>query len=245
MRKMNQQELEQYERDGYTVLESFFPLDEVAGMNEVLDELEQTNKLKNSWQGDHGITLKLATLSPKTKAFCEDERVLQVLEDIVYPGIAIYSSKLVNKLPQSDTICHWHQDDAYYSQVGESKVRMSTWIPLQDATTENGCLWVVPGSHKLGLQPFRAQETGTCRLGLIKEEVDLSKAIPLEVKAGSLVLFSALLWHGSYGNRTDTVRRAFIVSYQEATIPQGNGNQWVILRPADHGVIHEGIRVKG
>jgi ectoine hydroxylase-related dioxygenase (phytanoyl-CoA dioxygenase family) len=52
------------------------------------------------------------------------------------------------------------------------------------------------------------------------------------VKAGSAVLFSALLWHGSKGNRTEQVRRAFITSYQEATVPRGNGEQWKIVRAA-------------
>jgi ectoine hydroxylase-related dioxygenase (phytanoyl-CoA dioxygenase family) len=59
------------------------------------------------------------------------------------------------------------------------------------------------------------------------------KSIPVPVKAGSAVLFSALLWHGSKGTDTDTVRRAFITSYQEATVPKGNGEQWRILRAAE------------
>lgn len=56
-------------------------------------------------------------------------------------------------------------------------------------------------------------------------------AIPCPVKAGDMLLFSAELWHHSKENFTDQIRRAFIVSYQEATVPRGNGNQWKILRP--------------
>ena len=47
-----------------------------------------------------------------------------------------------------------------------------------------------------------------------------------------MVLFSAWLWHHSKNNTTDRVRRAFIVSYQEATVPKGAGEQWQVLRPA-------------
>ena len=58
-------------------------------------------------------------------------------------------------------------------------------------------------------------------------------AIPCPVKMGDMLLFSATMWHHSKGNGTDRVRRAFIVSYQEATVPRGNGKQWKILRPAN------------
>lgn len=68
------------------------------------------------------------------------------------PGITIFSGTLTAKMPHSNDICHWHQDDAYYNAHGVSKVRMSTWIPLRDVDGENGCMWVVPGSHKLGIQ---------------------------------------------------------------------------------------------
>jgi ectoine hydroxylase-related dioxygenase (phytanoyl-CoA dioxygenase family) len=67
---------------------------------------------------------------------------------------------------------------------------------------------------------------------LIEEEVDLSKAVPVQMKAGSILLFNALLWHSSKGNQTDQVRRAFIVSYQEGTVPKGRGKQFIVLRPA-------------
>jgi ectoine hydroxylase-related dioxygenase (phytanoyl-CoA dioxygenase family) len=66
---------------------------------------------------------------------------------------------------------------------------------------------------------------------LHEEQIDLSLAEPVVIKAGSILLFSAMLWHSSKGNQTDTIRRAFIVSYQEATVQGGNGNQWKILRP--------------
>jgi ectoine hydroxylase-related dioxygenase (phytanoyl-CoA dioxygenase family) len=236
MRKLTQDEIRKYEEDGFVVLADFFPKAEMSEMLQEITELEQSGKLSTKKEADHqGYIFQLATLTEKTKSFASDDRILDVLEDIVYPGISIYSSKLVSKLPFNDTVCHWHQDDAYYHKVGESSVRMSIWVPLTEATLDNGCLWVVPGSHKLGLQPFQARKDGSCRLALIEEQVDLSKAIPLEVEAGSLVLFSALLWHGSKGNQTDSIRRAFIVSYQEATITQGNGKQWTILRPAAQG----------
>jgi ectoine hydroxylase-related dioxygenase (phytanoyl-CoA dioxygenase family) len=109
---------------------------------------------------------------------------------------------------------------------------MSVWVPLQDAHERNGCLWVVPGSHTWGIDPYHMVDTGQCRKVIDREAYANEHAIPLPVQAGSVVLFSAWLWHHSKNNETDQVRRAFIVSYQEATVRRGAGEQWKILRPA-------------
>ncbi|HIG16930.1 MAG TPA: hypothetical protein EYQ31_06380, partial [Candidatus Handelsmanbacteria bacterium] len=149
------------------------------------------------------------------------------------PGIAIYSAKLVPKLPHDDAVCHWHQDDAYYSQISQSQTRMSVWVPLQDSDEENGCLWVMPGSHAKGLQKSQQRRDGYCNKELIPpDDFDFSQAVSVPARAGDVLLFSALLWHSSQGNRSDRLRRAFIVSYQEATVPLGNKDQWKVLRPA-------------
>ncbi len=81
------------------------------------------------------------------------------------------------------------------------------------------------------MQPASNKEGGTCNLG-IDREIDLDNRIYLPTRAGTIVLFSALLWHASDGNQTDQRRRAFIVSYQEATVQGGNADQWQVLRAA-------------
>lgn len=234
MRKLTEGELKIYDREGFVVVSDLFDKDELRAMNEELNALEKVPEYRHEKIGDHeGFILELALLSEKTRRFAEDERILTVIEDIVKPGIAIYSSKLVAKLPESPVECHWHQDNAYYNQKSRSDTRMSVWIPLQDATEENGCLWVVPASHHTGTMPYADKGYGTCRLAIREEALDVSKATPLPVRAGSLVLFDANLYHSSKGNRTGTVRRAFIISYQEATVPKGNGRQHSIVRAAN------------
>ena len=109
---------------------------------------------------------------------------------------------------------------------------MSVWVPLQDANERNGCLWVVPGSHALGAGGLDLADSGTAGSDLPAGVGRRRTPRPLPVGAGSVVLFSALLWHHSKNNQTDRVRRAFIVSYQEATVGKGAGEQWKVLRPA-------------
>jgi phytanoyl-CoA hydroxylase len=228
VRKLTIEEKKHYDEFGYVVVSDLFQKEELSGMNQELDGCEAPPQSS----GEHeGFTYQLAMLTDKTKNFAHDERILTLIEDIVKPGIAIFSSKLLTKLPHSPSVCHWHQDDAYYTEVVNSDTRMSIWVPLQDTDEKNGCLWIVPGSHKQGLQPYTIQNNGTCRKALDEEQVDLSKAEPVPMKAGSILLFNALTWHSSKGNETEHVRRAFIVSYQEAKVPLGRGKQHIVLRP--------------
>jgi len=160
VRKLTLEEQKHYDELGYVVISDIFTAEELGEMNEELDQYEGPVQTT----GEHeGFTYQLAMLTDKTKQFAHDERVLSLIEDIVKPGISIFSSKLLTKLPHSPSVCHWHQDDAYYTEVVNSDTRMSIWVPLQDTDERNGCLWIVPGSHKQGLQPYQAKQDGTCR----------------------------------------------------------------------------------
>lgn len=237
-RKLTDDEQSLYADNGYVVVPDLFPLDELDAVDRELDrllaEMEAAGQAGDVGSGGHrnkGWLMQLGLRSEFTKRFAQDERVLDLIEDIVKPGIAIYSAKLTAKMPRSTDICHWHQDNAYYNAHATSDTRMSTWIPLVDVDEENGCLWVVPGSHKGGVKEH-GQYGGQCPKSMGPEDMEVEGAVPCPVKAGSILLFHSDLWHHSKTNATDQIRRAFIVSYQEATVPRGNADQWKILRPA-------------
>jgi phytanoyl-CoA hydroxylase len=227
-RRLSAEERRTYDALGYVVIPDVFPPAELEALDHEIDRLLDSgaSTVRPGWIHQLGLR------SDVTRYFAQDPRLLSLIDQIVHPGIAIYSAKLAAKLPHNPEVCHWHQDDAYYVKQSQSQTRMSVWVPLQAAHERNGCLWVLPESHLWGLQPHVNYDYGQCRTAMRYEDVDVSKAIPVPVSAGSVVLFSALLWHYSKGNETDQTRRAFIVSYQEATAARGNGDQWKILRPA-------------
>ena len=238
LRTLTAQEIETYWETGYVVVPDIFPVDELEAIDAEIDRL--LAEPGNDAGGIHPTWIfQVARRSEMARQLAEDERLLALVERVVEPGIAIHSSKLVPKPPHSNDVCHWHQDEAFYFRPDDpqtlSRKRMSVWVPLQDAHEQNGCLYVVPKSHEWGLQEHKNKDFGQCRYSMDEEEIReiLDKqAIAVPVPAGSAVLFSALLWHGSKGNQTGKVRRAFITSYQEATVPKGNGPQWRIVRPA-------------
>jgi phytanoyl-CoA hydroxylase len=110
----------------------------------------------------------------------------------------------------------WHQDERFIPTRDRSLV--GAWIALDDATVDNGCLWVVPGSHRMGyLWPTRQHDN--------PEEFDPADeaygfdedaAVPVEVKAGSVVFFNGYMLHRSFRNRSDRTRRALVNHYCSA-----------------------------
>lgn len=227
-RKLTAEELATYHENGYVEVPNLFPLEELEVISREIDRIRAQ---PDEHQLKHSIR-QLGLRSEITRQVCEDDRILTLIEDLVFPGIAIYSAKMVEKHPFDKSVCHWHQDDAYYSQKSESSCRMSVWIPLQDCDEKNGCVWMVPGSHKKGLLEFQHRKTGTCNLAFAEGTENIPGAIPCHIKAGSILLFHALTWHRSLGNSTSSHRRSFIISYQDALALQGNGEQHKILRPA-------------
>lgn len=110
----------------------------------------------------------------------------------------------------------WHQDEIYIPTRDRSLI--GAWIALDDATIENGCLWVIPESHRPGyLYPQRAHNK--------PEEYDFaqqsfgfdeSAAIPVEVPVGTVVFFNGYLLHKSLKNRSQIYRRVLVNHYMNA-----------------------------
>lgn len=107
----------------------------------------------------------------------------------------------------------WHQDEIYIPTRDRSLI--GAWIAMDDATVENGCLWVLPGSHKQGyLYPQRNHENPD-EFDFAQESYgfDGSEEVPVEVTTGTLVFFNGYLLHRSRKNRGDTFRRVLVNHY--------------------------------
>lgn len=226
MRTLTDAELATYREQGYVLVPGVFDRDEVARIDVEIDSILDRGHHDDpeGWKAPEGWIYRLHDQeSDVCNSVARDPRVLELVEGVVSPGIALHSSKLVAKQPHSEVVCHWHQDEGFYLDGTEpemrSGVRMSVWIPLQHADENNGCLWVVPGSHRDGLEAYENVGEGHCRKRILRADYADEHAVPLKVQAGDAVLFSGFLWHHSRGNYTDRVRRAFIISYQEAGLP--------------------------
>ena len=112
----------------------------------------------------------------------------------------------------------WHQDEIYIPTRDRSLT--GGWIALDDATLDNGCLWVIPGSHKPGvLWPQRTHHDTRfdCAHETFRFPYTDDDAIPVEVKTGAIVFFNGYLLHRSLPNRaTGGFRRVLVNHYMSA-----------------------------
>ena len=239
-RRLTENELSTFRRQGYLILHHVLPLAELQDLNNELEiryqrrlkdpEIAQDEQKRNQIHG-------LGADSERSRQLASDPRILSLVEDWVKPGIALFSAKLISKGPnEPNNVCHWHQDEAYWHIYSESECRMSIWLPLQDVNRENGCLRVIPGTHKKGVivphQPRSSRDHGACRLSFLPGERELPNTVYCQISAGSIVLFSNKLCHSSLGNYTNQHRRVFILTYQEATVTKGKDDDFAILRSA-------------
>jgi phytanoyl-CoA hydroxylase len=110
----------------------------------------------------------------------------------------------------------WHQDEIYIPTRDRSLV--GAWIALDDATVENGCLWVIPGSHRTGyLYPQRAHGNPD-EFDFAQESYGFDESLeaPVEVKSGTVVFFNGYLLHRSRKNRSSVYRRVLVSHYCNA-----------------------------
>ena len=109
----------------------------------------------------------------------------------------------------------WHQDLAYWGAGRPDMIGI--WIALHDATIENGCMDIIPGSHQWGILPCEENDPGRPILTGEQE----AQRIPAEVKAGGALLFHALLVHRSSPNRSNKERCAVIFEYTAREFDNG------------------------
>lgn len=147
-----------------------------------------------------------------------EDRVVDILTQLIGPHVEFLSVKAVFK--NSDRIFNspWHQDWHYW---GGSVHKVSIWIALDDATHENGCLQVMPGSHKqvLEMRGGGSKEGPDFVHTALNEDLPDLPVVTLEAKRGDAVFFHDLLMHASHPNTTGEDRWAFISTYRDASSP--------------------------
>lgn len=152
-------------------------------------------------------------ISPVINDFMAQKNVVDVLTQIISPNVKCMQSMLFVKGPGKAGQA-WHQDEFYIPTRDKSLT--GVWIAIDDASVENGCLWIVPGSHKPGYMMPRVvnhsdeyADVDTIDVsGYKKEEV-----IPVEVKNGSVVFFNGYLLHSSQRNKTSNNFRTALVNH--------------------------------
>lgn len=162
------------------------------------------------------------SISPVMAAYVRHPKICGILSQITAAHLPYWDgsvkcmqSMLFVKPPQFQGQA-WHQDEIYIPTRDRSLI--GAWIALDDATIENGCLWVVPGSHRSGYLYPQHPHDNPDEFDFAGESFgfDESAEIPVEVPTGSLVFFNGYLLHRSRKNRSGVYRRVLVNHYMNA-----------------------------
>jgi non-haem Fe2+, alpha-ketoglutarate-dependent halogenase len=156
--------------------------------------------------------------------------ILDAVEDLLGPDLLVHSTTAFAKRPRSPEFVSWHQDGYYWGLDAPRLV--SAWVALTDSTPENGCLRVLPGSHRQGRldHTLHPHEHNLLVTGLdVTDEVDVSRALDIPLRAGEMSLHHVNMVHGSGPNRSDGPRIGFAIRYTTPEVSQERPHHPVVL----------------
>ena len=197
---------------GYLVFEGLLEGARLARYQSVLDEMVERGRALREPEDHWSLELdadgrplpgpaaqgagRLRRRAPRILDLAREPAIVDRAAELLGSGeVDVFGTKFFPKLPGGGTSTHWHQDN-YYFGTNTGRI-LSCGIYLQDADRGNGCLRVVPGSHHDAVVLNHQREQG---MHGSWTRVDESRAVDVAVPAGTVILFSANLLHGTADN---------------------------------------------
>ena len=209
-RKLTQEQIAQYERDGYVCPVDAFSAQQARAWRDRMEAFERAQGQKMT----RGHNFKPHLLFPWVDEIVHSPEVLDAVEDLIGPDIRDFHLSVWPKDPGSGAYVSWHQDATYFAL--DPICHVTAWVALTDAPVESGCMEVVPGSHKLGQMrhaELQNRDNLFSRGQTLNADVDRSRTVHMAVKAGQFSLHHTHLVHNSRPNRSSDRRIGLGISY--------------------------------
>ncbi|MBW7895782.1 MAG: phytanoyl-CoA dioxygenase family protein [Opitutaceae bacterium] len=195
-----------YDRDGFVIVPDLLNGKECDRL-----KTEARRVLDEHAKPGASVHVHVAVVSPLFRTLAEEPRIVTVLKAVMPHGVMFLSDKIVYKSPEKTFPTPWHIDSFYWRNT---RPKLSVWIPLDDATAQNGTLTVVPGSHR---RDWRIVKMGTPSGEFQYEITDADwrdgDVVTCNIKRGTAIVFSDRLVHGSTANTAGKDRYAIISTY--------------------------------
>jgi ectoine hydroxylase len=247
--RLTADEIRRMNEDGFVIREGVFSREECRQMAEDVEQLERDClavkrndkvtfgsymfevqrelQLAVKWEPNNPDVVQgiepFAHMSKALDTWARDPRLWNPSKDFVgQDDLSLFTEKTTQKRARTGGTIVLHQDYPYWRNQNKVAHKVVTaLIYLDDATIENGCLEVSPGSHRDGMRMGRKMVDGFGSNELDESKFEMHTLIPVEARAGTVVFFGAFLVHRSLPNRSDKDRRALLYSYQPGGYPSG------------------------
>lgn len=237
---LTQKQVDQYNRDGFIAVKGVFTPDEVKELQNVTDEfVEKSREVATHTEvfdvdlkaGHSAGTPKLRRIKDPHKHHAvynramRNEKLLDIIEDLIGPNIRHHHTKLNNKAPGGGAQVEWHTDWGFYPATNDDILEIG--VAIDPMTIENGALMVVPGSHKG--PAYDHHEDGVFVGAVQMSDVDMDAAQSILLEEGDVSIHHVRALHGSAPNMSQNSRRLLLMGYAAAdAFPIGGFGDWTV-----------------
>jgi ectoine hydroxylase-related dioxygenase (phytanoyl-CoA dioxygenase family) len=238
MAVLSEQDIEHFRTQGYLLPgRQLFTEEKLSGLEQIFNEhlADKGDKLSDELDTPHYRDERLLD-------YLLSEEVLDLIEELIGPDIALWSSHFISKDPRTGRATPWHEDSAFWEGRFDSYDHIVTiWLALEDGSfKENGCMRVIPGTHLDGgfsdnYEPTDITEQ-TFHAGLAG--VDEDQAVYFELKRGEFSMHDGRIVHGAAANTSDIRRTGYTMRYFPSSVkmqdvPQNEGWKIWLARGRD------------
>jgi phytanoyl-CoA hydroxylase len=233
VKRLRSEDVERYRRDGYLAVEDVLDADLTEELRRATATL--VARAGAARRSDSVFDFATTADGPRLRRIRSPERqdpsfaralvldaVLDCVEDLIGGDIRFWSSKLNLKYAGGGQAVEWHQDWAFGPATNDDVLTVG--IALDDSTLENGCLLVLPGSHRGPVLDHWRDGRFAGAVG--GASFDAARAVPLELRRGGISVHHVRTLHASAPNRSGSDRRLLLYSYAAA-------DAWPLAGPGD------------
>jgi phytanoyl-CoA hydroxylase len=233
-----------FHAQGYLVIEDVLPINDLQPViEEISSEIEiraqrlfAAGELKQSYS-EYGFETRLARISQET-----DQVAISIWNGILHGPAIFHLITHPRLLDAATALCGpelvassvyrlrpkipnygygavpWHQDSGYFEPYCDHSLVVTAWVPLVTATEQNGCMWVLPGSHRLPVVQHKLHRGGKY-LEIAETDLPDLPRVCCPVPKGGVLLLTNRTIHGSFANNSEIVRWSMDLRYQSASLP--------------------------
>ncbi len=231
---LSSQQVARFREDGFLAIHGLTARDEIKHLRALYDRL-----FREKAGYERGLQLDLMSseddaaeaprllqilnpveLAPELRDSVVRRNALVVAQQLLGAQAAAWFEHAICKPARHGAATPWHQDEAHRNDSGVTYDQISIWLPLQEATVENGCMRYIPGSHRGPLLPHHSPNDDPRIMALeCTGEFDQSRAVCVPLNIGDAVVHDSRTLHSANANVTAEPRRAYIMAFRGAVTP--------------------------
>ena len=239
--RLTSTQVEHYRREGYLSFhQQVFSPEKQRGLSAHFEYL--VNNLPDGMRPEQMDVPHFA--DPKLFEWLLDDQVLDLVEPLIGPDIALFSSHFLCKPAGDGKRVPWHEDSAYWRDMFDQMEVVTVWLAIDDSDAGNSAMQVIPGTH-LGKGGYSAyDDVLDPQAAVFNTEIkpnlfDAKRAVTLDLRAGEASLHHAKLMHGSKANTSSRRRCGYTMRYISTRSrfnheKYGAGHHIYLARGRDH-----------